>query len=99
MIGRTVSHYRILSTRGSGGIGHSVVPNIAFETGSINELSSSLGLKINLAGQSLLETNLLVRLNAGGLRDKISPLVGVEYAFDVGHPFKGCPTTTTITLW
>jgi hypothetical protein len=61
--------------------GRSVFPNIAFENGSINELSSSVGLKINVAGQLLLNTNLLVRLNAGGLRDKISPLVGVEYAF------------------
>ena len=61
--------------------GHSVYPNIAFDTGSINELSSAVGLKINLAGRLLLNTNLLMRLNSGGLRDKISPLVGVEYAF------------------
>ena len=61
--------------------GHSVFPNIAFDTGSINELSSAVGLKINLAGRLLLNTNLLMRLNSGGLRDKISPLVGVEYAF------------------
>jgi hypothetical protein len=61
--------------------GHSVYPNIAFDTGSINELSSAVGLKINVAGRLLLNTNLLVRLNSGGLRDKISPLVGVEYAF------------------
>ena len=56
-------------------------PNIAFDTGSINELSSAVGLKINVAGRLLLNTNLLMRLNSEGLRDKISPLVGVEYAF------------------
>ena len=61
--------------------GHSVYPNIAFDTGSINELSSAVGLKINVAGRLLLNTNLLMRLNSEGLRDKISPLVGVEYAF------------------
>jgi Putative MetA-pathway of phenol degradation len=61
--------------------GRSVYPNIAFDTGSINELSSAIGLKINLAGRLLLNTNLLVRLNSAGLRDKISPLVGIEYAF------------------
>ena len=61
--------------------GRSVFPNIAFDTGVINELSSAVGLKINLAGRLLLNTNLLVALNAGGLRDKISPLVGIEYAF------------------
>ena len=61
--------------------GHSVYPNIAFDTGSINELSTAVGLKINVAGRLLLNTNLLMRLNSEGLRDKISPLVGVEYAF------------------
>ena len=29
----------------------------------------------------LLNTNVLMRLNSVGLRDKVSPLVGVEYAF------------------
>ncbi len=61
--------------------GRSVYPNIAFETDSIHELSSAVGLKINVAGRLLLNTNLLVRLNSEGLRDKISPLVGIEYAF------------------
>ena len=61
--------------------GHTVYPNIAFDTGSINELSSAVGLKINVAGRLLLNTNLLMRLNSEGLRDKISPLVGIEYAF------------------
>jgi hypothetical protein len=61
--------------------GRSVFPNITFDTGSINELSSAAGLKINVAGRLLVNTNLLMRLNSGGLRDKISPLVGIEYAF------------------
>jgi hypothetical protein len=61
--------------------GRSVFPNIGFDTGSIHELSSAVGLKINLAGRLLLNTNLLVALNSEGLRDKISPLVGIEYAF------------------
>lgn len=61
--------------------GHSTFPNIEFENGSFNELSGAFGVKMNLAGRLLLNTNVLVRLNAVGLRDKISPLVGVEYAF------------------
>lgn len=61
--------------------GRSMFPNIAFYTGSISEVSSAVGVKINLAGRLLLNANLLARLNSGGLRDKISPLVGVEYAF------------------
>jgi len=61
--------------------GRSVFPNITFDTGSINELSSAAGLKINVAGRLLVNTNLLFRLNNSGLRDKVSPLVGIEYAF------------------
>jgi hypothetical protein len=61
--------------------GRSVFPNITFDTGSINELSGSLGLKINIFGRMLLNANLLMRLNEAGLRDKISPLIGIEYAF------------------
>jgi len=61
--------------------GKSVFPNIAFETGSFNELSSAVGLKVNVGGRLLVNANLLVRLNSVGLRDKVSPLIGVEYAF------------------
>jgi hypothetical protein len=61
--------------------GLSIFPNIAFQSGSFNELSGAVGLKVNLAGRLLLNTNLLIRLNSVGLRDKVSPLIGVEYAF------------------
>jgi hypothetical protein len=61
--------------------GRSVFPNIAFESGSFNELSGAIGLKVNVAGRMLINANLLIQLNSVGLRDKISPLIGVEYAF------------------
>jgi hypothetical protein len=61
--------------------GTSVFPNIAFTSGSFNEVSAAAGLKINVVGRLLVDLNLLVRLNSVGLRDKISPLVGLEYAF------------------
>jgi hypothetical protein len=38
-------------------------------------------MKINVGGRLLVNANLLVRLNDVGLRDKVSPLVGIEYAF------------------
>jgi hypothetical protein len=59
----------------------SLFPNITFTSGSINEISAAAGLKINVFGRLLIDLNLLVRLNSEGLRDKISPLVGLEYAF------------------
>jgi hypothetical protein len=59
----------------------SVFPNITFTTGSVNEISAAAGLKINVVGRLLVDLNLMVRLNSEGLRDKISPLIGFEYAF------------------
>jgi hypothetical protein len=61
--------------------GTSVFPNITFTNGSFNELSAAAGLKVNTFGRMLLNMNVLVRLNSVGLRDKVSPLIGVEYAF------------------
>lgn len=58
-----------------------VYPNITFTSGSFHEVSAAAGLKINLFGRLLMDMNLLVRLNQAGLRDKISPLIGIEYAF------------------
>jgi hypothetical protein len=58
-----------------------VYPNITFTSGSFHEISAAAGVKINTFGRMLLNLNLLVRLNSAGLRDKISPLVGLEYAF------------------
>jgi hypothetical protein len=61
--------------------GTSVFPNIAFTAGSFNELSAAAGVKINLFGRLLLDLNLLMPLDSAGLRDKVSPLVGIGYAF------------------
>ena len=61
--------------------GHSVFPSLAFTSSSFNELNGAFGLKVNVLGQLLVSGNLLVRLNSVGLRDKVSPLIGVEYAF------------------
>jgi hypothetical protein len=61
--------------------GTSVFPNITFTSGSFNEVSAAAGVKLNLFGRLLLDLNLLMPLNSTGLRDKVSPLIGFEYAF------------------
>jgi hypothetical protein len=61
--------------------GASVFPNITFTSGSFNEVSAAAGMKLNLFGRLLLNVNLLMPLDSAGLRDKISPLIGIEYAF------------------
>lgn len=61
--------------------GTSVFPNITFTSGSFNEVSAAAGVKLNLFGRLLLNLNLLMPLDSAGLRDKVSPLIGIEYAF------------------
>jgi len=61
--------------------GTSVFPNITFNEDGFNMLDGSAGLKANLFGRLLLDVNLLFALDSHGLRDKVTPLVGLEYAF------------------
>ena len=56
-------------------------PDIAFRKRTLHELSAATGFKVNIADRLLVNANLLFRLNSDGLRDKVSPLLGVEYAF------------------
>jgi hypothetical protein len=51
------------------------------EQTSRNELSASIGFKLNVGGTFLLTANGIVPLNDIGLRDKFSTLVGVDYSF------------------
>jgi hypothetical protein len=61
--------------------GRSVFPNIAFSRDSYNALSGSVGLKGNVFGRFLVDVNLLFALDDNGLRDKVTPLIGLEYSF------------------
>ena len=61
--------------------GHSTFPNIVFEKESYNALSAAIGMKGNLFGRLLLDVNLLFKLDENGLRDKVTPLIGLEYSF------------------
>jgi len=61
--------------------GHSTFPNIVFARDSYNALSGSIGLKGNLFGRFLMDVNVLFSLDNNGLRDKVTPLIGLEYSF------------------
>jgi len=61
--------------------GRSTFPNIAFEDGSFNELNGAFGMKANVFGRLLLNMNLLLSLDAHGLRDKVTPFIGFDYTF------------------
>ncbi len=61
--------------------GRSVFPNIAFVKNSFNTLRGAVGVKVGLLERLLIDVNPLFALDNHGLRDKVTPLVGVEYAF------------------
>jgi hypothetical protein len=61
--------------------GRSVFPNVGFSRTSFNVLNGAIGFKAAIAERLLLDVNLLFNLNERGLRDKVTPLVGFEYAF------------------
>lgn len=56
-------------------------PNIAFETATFNIVNGALGFKVNAGGNLLIDFNLLFKLNDAGLRDDLTPLIGIEYSF------------------
>jgi len=56
-------------------------PNIAFEQDSFTSLSGAVGFKLNPVGDVLVVFNVLFNLNDNGLRDNVTPLLGLEYGF------------------
>jgi hypothetical protein len=56
-------------------------PQIGFVTDSYHLANGAVGFKLNPFGQMLIDFNLLFKLDSAGLRTKVTPLVGIEYAF------------------
>ena len=61
--------------------GRTNFPDISFVRRSENELSGAVGFKFNPRGRLLIDANVLFGLNERGLRDSLTPLVGLEYGF------------------
>jgi hypothetical protein len=61
--------------------GQSTFSNIGFVRESFNTLNGSIGVKADLIQRLLLQVNLLFKLDEHGLRDKVTPLIGLEYTF------------------
>ena len=61
--------------------GVSSFPNITFVEESFLVLNGAIGFKVNVVQQLLVDFNLLFNLNDNGLQDKVTPLIGFEYAF------------------
>jgi hypothetical protein len=56
-------------------------PNLLPTTGSYNVTNASIGAKIRPFRHLVVTGNVLVKLNDGGFRAKLVPLVGVSYTF------------------
>jgi hypothetical protein len=56
-------------------------PDIAQRTTDVNITEGSLGLKYRLVGRLVITGNVLLKLDEGGLRSNVVPLVGISYNF------------------
>jgi hypothetical protein len=56
-------------------------PDILFEQRSYNQSSLALGFKANAVGRLLVVFNVLLKLDDNGLRDKVTPLLALDYTF------------------
>lgn len=64
-----------------GGTGTQILPTISGGKDTIGLNSGAAGLKYNLFGKLLLTADILFRLDNKGLRQNITPLVALSYAF------------------
>ena len=80
---RVVSSPRLtgISSTRSGVAGTVTLDDIRFVNESYWTSAGGFGLKANIAPQMLLTFNLRFAIGDGGLTDRLSPLVGMEWAF------------------
>jgi hypothetical protein len=57
------------------------LPDLEFRTASFWTSSGSVGLKANLAPRLLVNFNLRFAIGKAGLTDRVTPLLGIEWAF------------------
>ncbi len=83
LVGRYVmSSSRIEETTFTGlNDAHTTFPDIRFDESSYNQASLALGFKANPAGRLLVVFNVLLKLDDKGLRDKVTPLLALDYTF------------------
>ena len=65
----------------SGPAGSVNLQDLRFDTSSFWTTSGSAGLKANIATRLLINFNLRFSIGSAGLTDRISPLIGLEWAF------------------
>ena len=89
LLGRTLRDFGRLQeaprtftyTSAAGVAGSTTVNELAFQPGSLNLLVAAGGIKYNVGGNLLISANVLVPLTQSGIRDRITPVIGLDYAF------------------
>ena len=61
--------------------GRSTFANVGFVRESFSTFNGSIGVKADVIQRLLLQFNLLFKIDEHGLRDKVTPLIGLEYTF------------------
>src|SRR5262245_54158012 len=61
--------------------GTSVFPNIVFSRDSFGTMRGAIGAKASFLNNFLVDLNLLFAVDNHGLTDRVTPLIGIEYAF------------------
>jgi len=79
---RVIDGTRVVQVTFDALTGGATWPNVQFEKGTSYSINNgAIGIKLNPGGNLLLNFNVLLKLDNGGVRDKITPLVGVTYTF------------------
>jgi len=80
--GRLEEQDRTFTYRSAAGVTGSVTkPEFALAPGALNLTILAAGLKYNLMGSLLVSANVLIPLTKSGIRDTVTPVIGVDYAF------------------
>jgi hypothetical protein len=72
---RTLTNGPVQSTTTTDGV------DITTESGNLTLLLGAVGVKINVSKTLLVNANVLFPLNSSGLKPKITPVIGIDYAF------------------
>ena len=75
---RLIDAPRVIPSTFTGADGR-VFPTTTFLTDSLNIADAAFGFKLNPASTFLVTFNVLVKLNNGGLRDDVVPLIGISF--------------------
>lgn len=81
LLGRAVKDGERLTASTFTAVNGQTFPTVTSGTATYNALDGSVGVKLNPGGKFLVDLNVRFKLNDSGLRDKVTPLLGIEYTF------------------